>query len=91
MVTGDRTGGVAPDRLIGAAVERLIDVKSVAVRLDVSERMVWKLLASGRFPQPVRVGRSVKWRESDVDRFIAGGCSMREFAATGTAADRGRA
>lgn len=59
--------------------DRLLDAKAVAELLGCSARQVWKLLASGRLPQSVRLGRSVKWRESDVQRFIGVGCDMNRF------------
>ena len=56
--------------------DKLINAKAVAKLLNCSARQVWKLLAGGRLPAAVRLGRSVKWRESDVQRFIAVGCDM---------------
>ena len=54
--------------------ETLLDIKAVASRLAVSERHIWGLVAKGRFPQPVRLGRAVRWRAAAIDAFIAGGC-----------------
>lgn len=68
--------------------DRLLRVQEVAQRLGVSARQCWKLLASGRLPQPVRLGRSVRWRESDISAFIAAGCPDLE---TFEAAGKGRA
>ena len=59
----------------------LIDVNEVARRLSVSPRAVWKWVAAGRLPAPVRLGRSVRWRETDISRFIADGCDMTRFEA----------
>jgi excisionase family DNA binding protein len=56
------------------AGDRLLRVGEVAGRLGVSVRAVWKNLASGRLPLPVRLGRAVRWRESEIARFIALGC-----------------
>ncbi len=57
--------------------DRLLDVRAVANRLSVSARAVWKWAASGRLPSPLRVSRSVRWRESDIDRWIRAGCPAR--------------
>ena len=59
--------------------DRLLSAKGVAERLNCSARQVWKLLASGRLPAAVRLGRSVKWRQSDIAEFIDAGCDMRTF------------
>jgi excisionase family DNA binding protein len=63
-------------RQAAAVTEKLLRVRDVAERLAVSTRQVWKLASSGRLPAPVRLGRSVRWRASDIDRFIESGCPM---------------
>ena len=70
-------------------MENLLTVKEVATALNVSTRHIWKLQSAGRLPPPVRLGRSVRWRASDLDRFIDSGCDMRDFEAA-TAAGGGR-
>ncbi len=62
---------------------QLLTVQEVAERLRVSVRHVLKLRASDQFPKPVRLGRSVRWRESDIARFIELGCSMQRFESEG--------
>ena len=61
--------------------DRLLTVREVAERLGVCGRQVQKLLASGRFPSPVRLGRSVRWRERDIGLFIDCDCKLAEFNA----------
>ncbi len=56
----------------------LLSVRELANRLKVSTRHVWSLLSSGRLPEPVRVGRSVRWRADDIDQWIRLGCPNRE-------------
>jgi predicted DNA-binding transcriptional regulator AlpA len=83
---GDRSGWkgtptVLP-RKVGLAMDSdLMTVKDVAAVLKVSERMVWKLLASDRFPQPARLGRAVRWSEECIARFCECGCDMSRFEA----------
>ncbi|MCH8852694.1 MAG: hypothetical protein IID41_08590 [Planctomycetes bacterium] len=50
----------------------------MAARLRLSTRQIWKLKASGRIPDAVRVARSVRWRTSDIDDWIQLGCPSRE-------------
>ncbi len=59
----------------------LLTVRDVADKWKISTRHVWKLVSSGRLPQPVRLGRSVRWRESDIEKFVFGGCDMTQFGA----------
>ena len=56
--------------------DRLVRIDEVAARLSVSKRLCWKLLAAGRLPAPVRLGSAVRWRQRDIDAFIADGCSV---------------
>ncbi len=58
--------------------EILLDVREAAGRLKVSVRQIWKLCASGRLCPPVRLGRSVRWRASDIDEFIREGCPPQD-------------
>ena len=45
----------------------LFTVQEVAKRFSVSVATVWRLSKSGDIPQPVRIGRSVRWRASDLN------------------------
>lgn len=66
--------------------DKLLNVKELAERLGVSTRQCWKLLSSGRLPAPVRLGRSVRWRESDIADFVRLDCDMQRFEAERRAA-----
>lgn len=48
-------------------MERLMEVKEVAARLGISVRGVWRHLAAGKLPKPVKVVGLTKWYESDVN------------------------
>jgi excisionase family DNA binding protein len=52
----------------------LIDSRQVGELLNLSTRTVWRLLSAGKLPQPVRIGRSVRWSRSDLETWIANGC-----------------
>ena len=63
--------------------ERLLDAVQAAERLGVCTRQVAKLWRSGAMPIPVRLGRSVRWRERDLDQWIEAGCPRIEVGAAG--------
>lgn len=45
-----------------------LSVREVARLLGISVRTVWRLVAAGDLPQPVRVGRAARWdRQTLVD------------------------
>ena len=49
----------------------LMTSHQVAECLAVSVRTVWRLVASGKFPQPVRYNRKlVRWKTAEVARYI---------------------
>lgn len=49
----------------------LLNASEVATTLGVSERSVWRLSAIGEIPPPIRIGRSVRWRRSTVEAWLA--------------------
>lgn len=63
------------------ASERLLNVREVAARLAVTPRHISNLVTSDRFPQPIRLGRSTRWRPSDVALFLSVDGDMDRFEA----------
>lgn len=64
--------------------EPLIRSAEVASRLGISQRSLHRLVASGGFPAPLRIGRSVRWQPSQVDAFIENAAqSARQTPRTG--------
>lgn len=64
-----------PTGAIAAPEESLlIDVGTVAHLLSLSTRSVWRLLSADQLPQPVRIGRSVRWRRLEIEKWIRQGC-----------------
>lgn len=52
--------------------QRLLTVRQVAARLAIHPRSVWRLVAAGELPGPVKLSpRIVRWREADLQEFIA--------------------
>jgi predicted DNA-binding transcriptional regulator AlpA len=49
--------------------ERHFRVNQVADLLNVSVRKVWRLVAMGELPPPVKIGRCSVWFESDIVEF----------------------
>lgn len=49
----------------------LLTSHQVAGRLAMSVRTLWRLVAAGKFPQPVRYNRKlVRWKSAEVNRYI---------------------
>jgi len=59
-------------------LERLaLPAAEVAKLLGISERHLWSLNSSGRLPQPVRLGRAVRWRTDELRAWLAAGAPER--------------
>ncbi len=63
--------------------EELWKVKKVGQLTNQHERTVWRMHDSGKMPKAVRPGgKSVRWRKSDILKWIELGCPNRaEFEA----------
>lgn len=42
------------------AIDRMMTLAEVAEAMNVTQRHVYRLIAAGEFPQPIRVGRCVR-------------------------------
>ncbi|MFO0901088.1 MAG: helix-turn-helix domain-containing protein [Pirellulales bacterium] len=51
---------------------RLLTAEEFGDRIGLSAQSVRQMGKDGRLPAPVRIGSCVRWRESDVNRFISG-------------------
>jgi excisionase family DNA binding protein len=52
----------------------MIDVRTVAGKIDVSTRTVARLIAEGKIPQPAKVGALNRWPRTVIDKWIEDGC-----------------
>ena len=49
----------------------LLTAQEVARRLAIGVRTLWRLVAQGKLPQPVRYSRKlVRWKVTDIDSYI---------------------
>lgn len=51
--------------------ERLLRRREVEKLIGFSRAWIYDHMAEGRFPLPVKVGSSVRWKQSSVQRWIA--------------------
>jgi site-specific recombinase XerD/predicted DNA-binding transcriptional regulator AlpA len=54
----------------------LISVESVAELLGISPRSVWRRLSSGEMIEPIKIGKSVRWRRQEVIDWVEAGCPI---------------
>ncbi len=49
----------------------LLTSQDVARRLSIGVRTLWRMVAAGKLPQPIRYSRKlVRWKATDIDRYI---------------------
>ncbi len=65
------------DPFKGAA---LINATQFAKLLSISERTLYRLKSSNRLPMSINLGGSVRWRRTDVNRWIQDGCEPPDAA-----------
>jgi excisionase family DNA binding protein len=52
----------------------LLTALQVATMLGVSKRLIWRLAAAGFLPGRVKIGKLVRWRRDEIERWIVKGC-----------------
>jgi excisionase family DNA binding protein len=60
-----RSSNVAP---------HLLTALQVATMLGVSKRQVWRLASAGILPGRIKIGKLVRWRRDEIERWIVKGC-----------------
>lgn len=51
--------------------EELIDIATVCRRISLSRPTIYRQIASGNFPAPLKIGRAARWRGEAIDGWIA--------------------
>ena len=71
-------------------ITTLITAKTLAKMLSTSVRSIWRYRSSGRLPETVKIAGAIRWRRSDIEKWIEWGCcSASEFRARKEVADNG--
>jgi predicted DNA-binding transcriptional regulator AlpA len=59
--------------------DRLLNIQDLADRLKIPPKTIRNKLSNGTWPiTPIRIGRALRWRETDVAAAIAGLSSGQE-------------
>jgi excisionase family DNA binding protein len=58
----------------------LLTADDVAALLSVGRTKLYQMLAEGRIPPPVRLGRAVRWNADELRQWVAAGCPAVEEA-----------
>lgn len=50
--------------------DKLVDMVFITTFTGLTDKWFYKLIKEGMFPRPIKFGRSSRWRESDVRRWL---------------------
>jgi predicted DNA-binding transcriptional regulator AlpA len=50
--------------------DSLVDVIYVAMRTSFDPKTIRRMAVSGVFPRAVKIGRSLRWKKSQIDKWI---------------------
>lgn len=50
---------------------RLLRIKAVKAKVGFSVAAIYRWMAAGKFPSPIKVGTGSAWRESDIDAWLS--------------------
>lgn len=49
---------------------RLIDMKQITLLIGMTDKWIYSLIQKQQFPKPIKLGRSSRWRLSDIEAWI---------------------
>lgn len=55
-----------------SAKNRLLSFHQVQPQVQLSRVTIWRWEKEGKFPKHIKLGRSIRWRESDIQNWIDG-------------------
>lgn len=50
--------------------DKLVDMAFITTFTRLTDKWFYKLISEGKFPKPIKLGRSSRWLESEVKRWV---------------------
>lgn len=50
--------------------DKLVDMTFITTFTGLSDKWFYKLISEGQFPKPIKLGRSSRWLESEVESWM---------------------
>jgi len=76
IINANRSEVVRTDGRDPTLTIELVNARELAKMLSVSERTLYRLKSAGELPAPVVLGGSVRWRLSEIRKWIGDGCPV---------------
>ncbi|VXD08642.1 conserved hypothetical protein [Enterobacterales bacterium 8AC] len=50
--------------------DKLVDMAFITTFTGLTDKWFYKLISEGKFPKPIKLGRSSRWLESEVEAWV---------------------
>lgn len=50
--------------------DKFVDMEFITKLTDLTDKWFYKLIKDGKFPKPIKLGRSSRWLESEVEAWL---------------------
>lgn len=50
--------------------DKFVDMEFITKLTDLTDKYFYKLIKDGKFPKPIKLGRSSRWLESEVEAWL---------------------
>ncbi|HDF8569264.1 AlpA family phage regulatory protein [Enterobacter hormaechei] len=50
--------------------DQLVDMAFITTYTGMTDKWFYKLISEGKFPKPIKLGRSSRWKESEVKEWL---------------------
>ncbi|ASE02768.1 TPA: AlpA family phage regulatory protein [Salmonella enterica] len=50
--------------------DKMVDMKFITEFTGLTDKWFYKLISEGRFPEPIKLGRSSRWLQSEVEKWV---------------------
>lgn len=49
---------------------KMVDIKFITEFTGLTDKWFYKLISEGQFPEPIKLGRSFRWLQSEVEKWV---------------------
>lgn len=50
--------------------DKMVDMKFITEFTGLTDKWFYKLISEGKFPEPIKLGRSSRWLQSEVEKWV---------------------
>lgn len=50
--------------------DKMVDMKFITDFTGLTDKWFYKLISEGKFPAPIKLGRSSRWLQSEVEKWV---------------------